>query len=177
MQTKLISKDETYWKVLNCALDLEIKKGHLKWSLSDLSRKSQITRSLIYYYFGRSKLALLEEAVSIIGQELIGVGDERMEMWRQGQLLESLLAARKIAEEAPNICVFYITYRDRNNSLGLRLKKLEKDFYQKMRSFKPEISRELSNTLFALYFGIIFSPNVGPKEIECFVHLVANLVV
>ena len=52
-------KDETYWKILDAVIALEIRRGHQKWTISELSRLSGITRTLIYYYFGKSKLEIL----------------------------------------------------------------------------------------------------------------------
>ena len=56
------SKEEIYFMVLNAILKMEIAKGHLKWTLSDISRESKVTRSLIYYYFGKEKKAVLATA-------------------------------------------------------------------------------------------------------------------
>ena len=104
-------KDESYWIILSSAMDLDVKKGHLKWTMSDLSRKSKITRSLIYYYFGREKAEILEEAVKLIGHELAGLNEERLEMWKRGEFLDSLLAAREIIEKAPTNDVVSISYQ------------------------------------------------------------------
>ncbi|TNF29269.1 MAG: TetR family transcriptional regulator, partial [Deltaproteobacteria bacterium] len=37
-------------------------KGHLEWRLSDIAKDADVTRSLIYYYFGKEKDLILEEA-------------------------------------------------------------------------------------------------------------------
>ena len=50
-----LSKDETFWSVLYSAIELDFKRGHLRGTMSELSRMSNVTRSLIYYYFGKSK--------------------------------------------------------------------------------------------------------------------------
>jgi AcrR family transcriptional regulator len=170
------SKDETYWKILNCALDLEVKKGHLKWTLSELSRHSGVTRSLIYYYFGRSHQRILEDAVSIMGQELIGLNDSRSKMWKERRWHESLTLARHTYEKAPNMCLFYMSHRNKANSIGIKLKELEKSFIQKIKKFKPELSHEMCNTIFAIFFGITFSPHVNNGEIECFAKMIDKIM-
>ena len=70
-------KDEAFWKILNAAIELDYKKGHLKWTMTELSRRSGVTRSLIYYYFGRQKAAILKEAVKIVGEEFVGLNERR----------------------------------------------------------------------------------------------------
>lgn len=56
-------KDETYYKICNSVLKLQVGKGHLKWKVSDIANDSGVTRSLIYYYFGKEKEVIFEEAV------------------------------------------------------------------------------------------------------------------
>lgn len=168
-------KDDIYWAVLNCALELEFKKGHLKWTMTELSRKSKITRSLIYYYFGRSKMDILQAAVSIIGEEFVGIGNDRLELWMNGKFEESLLEARQFYDKTPHLCAFYLNYRSKPNDIGHGLLKLEKSFIRKMKKFAPKASNEQINTMFAVYFGIAFSPNVGAAEIKIFSHFMTNI--
>ncbi len=56
-------KDETYYKICNAVLQLQVEKGDLKWRVSDIAKYSGVTRSLIYYYFGKEKEVIYEEAV------------------------------------------------------------------------------------------------------------------
>ena len=65
----------------------ELIKGHLKWSLSDISKHSGVTRSLIYYYMGKEKEQILEEAIRFMLELFFntnlekGIGvDARMEL-------------------------------------------------------------------------------------------------
>lgn len=56
------TKEEVYFLVCNAILKLEVSKGHLKWTISEVSRISKITRSLIYYYFGKEKKVIFTES-------------------------------------------------------------------------------------------------------------------
>ena len=168
-------KDDIYWKVLNCALELEFKKGHLKWTMTELSRKSEITRSLIYYYFGRSKMSILEAAVSIIGEEFIGMTEKRLELWKQGNYEEGLLETRGIYEKMPYLCAFSLNYRGRPNEIGEALDKVEKTFMRRLQQNAPNATKAQINALYAAYFGITFSPNVGPEEIKIFAGFMKDL--
>lgn len=49
------SKEEVYFKICNAVLKLEVVKGNLAQKISDISKESGVTRSLIYYYFGKEK--------------------------------------------------------------------------------------------------------------------------
>ena len=162
------SKDEIYWTVLNCALELEFKKGHLKWTMTELSRKSKITRSLIYYYFGREKMDILQAAIAVIGEEFVGVTEKRIELWRNGDFEAGLTEARRIYEKMPHLCAFYLTYRNRPNVIGEALTKIDQAFKRKLAIIAPNATEAQINTLFAVYFGIGWSPYVGPEEIKIF---------
>lgn len=151
-------KDQTYWKVLSAAIELDFRKGHLKWTLSELSRKSRVTRSLIYYYFGRSKMSILEEAIKIIGDELVGLNERRMDLWKNGQLAESLLEARSFNIKAPFISSFVMAHIRAQNPIGERLRDIEKMFIRKIQKFFPHLSQSELKTVYAMYWGAVFCP-------------------
>lgn len=176
MSEKKPTKDETYWRVLNCAVELEMTKGHLKWTMTELSRKSKVTRSLVYYYFGRSKIEIIEAAVSIIGEEFAGLSEKRMKMWEEGRFEESLIEAREFHDKAPHLCAYYITFRDKKNDVGKSLIKLENTFRRKLKKFMPRATDEQANTIFAVYFGMVYAPNVSEKEIKIFMPVMQGLI-
>ncbi len=168
-------KDDIYWAVLNCALELEIKKGHLKWTMTELARKSKITRSLIYYYFGRSKMDIVKAAITIIGEEVAGMKSERIEMWKRGEFVESMMEARKYYDRMPYLCSFYLKYREYPNDLGQALLEMEKSFIKKVRTFAPKATPEQANAMFAAYFGFAFAPNIGNGEIKIFGEMITGI--
>lgn len=139
-------------------MELDFRKGHMKWTMSELSRKSGITRSLIYYHFGRSKSGILEEAVRMIGEEFMGLNTARMEMWQSGRMVDSLKAARNIAKTSPHVGQFYLAHRDRSTEIGAALRKLERDYVKKLGIFFPRANESGLRTLFTVFFGMCFSP-------------------
>ena len=140
MKAEKNSKDKVYWSILNSAIELDIKKGHLKWTLSDLSRKSDITRSLIYYYFGKGKKNILTEAIKIIGEEIIGLNEERMKLWETGQLVESMKKARELNDKAPYIPLFILENQNKQNDIGETLREIQNNFIKKLKHFFPGLS-------------------------------------
>ncbi len=159
-------RDQTFWKVLNAALDLDFRKGHLKWTLSELSRKSAITRSLIYYHFGRSKLAILQEAVRVIGEELIGVDPERIEQWRTGNWKSSVMHSRELLVQSPSLANFYLLHRSRPTEIGEGIRKLEDDYMKKLKIIFPQLAAPAHHALFAFFFGVTFAPNVDEAAVD-----------
>lgn len=159
-------KDEAYWKILSAAIELDFRRGHLKWTLSELSRKSRVTRSLIYYYFGRSKLGILREAVRLIGEELGGLSPRRQAMWERGEFYQSMLESRKISEKAPYLGIFYLKHHNAPTEVGEALREVETNFYQRLARQFPKGTRDQLETLFALYWGGCFAPGISEDALK-----------
>ena len=151
--------DENYWKILNAALELDVKKGHLKWTVSDLSRKSDITRSLIYYYFGRSKAGILNEAIKLIGSELTGLTPEREEMWGMGDFISSMTKARNTYENAPYLSIFIAEHIHRDTELGEMIRKHQNAFLKKIERHYKTSDKSVRNAIFGIYWGMLFAPH------------------
>ena len=173
-ETAHSEKDEAFWKILSVAIKLDVKKGHLKWTLSELSRKSGITRSLIYYYFGRSKQDILKEAVKLIGEEFVGLGRHRFVLWEKGQLIESMLLTRAFIEKAPYVGQFLSEHRERSTELGEALRNVEEKFLNKLRTFFPLATEDQILTVFSIYWGMCFSPRMTEASIEIIVGIMTS---
>ncbi|MBT4762703.1 MAG: TetR/AcrR family transcriptional regulator [Bdellovibrionaceae bacterium] len=170
------NKDKVYWQILNAALELDCKKGHLKWTLTELSKKAKVTRSLIYYYFGRSKATILTEAVKLIGSEFIGLSKERMELWRTGRLKESMLRTREFVDRMPYLCNFIMDHRTSQSEIGLTVGRMEKRFIKKLADFNTHLDKDEINALFAIYWGMCFAPNVRPRAMIKCINLVNSFI-
>src|SRR4051812_25454632 len=107
-QTK---KDDAYWKILNAAIALDFRKGHQKWTLSELSRTTGITRSLIYYYFGKDRGSILNEAIRLLGEDFFGFTTAKLKLWSEGKVAEAVLTTRKAMEFSPALPAFYLAHR------------------------------------------------------------------
>ena len=151
-------RDETFWKVLSAAMELDFRKGHMKWTMSELSRRSGVTRSLIYYHFGRSKISILQEAVKVVGEDFVGLSANRLEMWSKGRMVDSLKSAREMARSAPHIGQFYLTHRDRPTEIGEALRRIEQVYLKKLGTFYPSLSETDLRALYTVFFGTCFAP-------------------
>lgn len=171
LEFKKNSKDDSFWKILSAAIELDVKKGHLKWTLSDLSRKSGITRSLIYYYFGRSKVSILREAVNMIGEDLCGLSEERTQLWKEGRLLESMQQARLVYEKAPYIGTFMLEHLQQDNEIGESLRQTQNAFLQKIKTFFPSASSTEIKAVFTIYWGLNFAPDVDDGVIHIVIEM------
>lgn len=156
-------KDEKYWKILNCAVRLDVQKGHLRWTMAELSRASGIGRTLIYYYFGKSKQQIIQTALNIVTDEVFGLSAERLKLWQDGQIAESIIKSRELIEQAPQLREFYFHWRFTAGEIREHLVKTEKRYLQKLKMVKSEVEPEV---LFAFLFGLVMHPTVSREAIE-----------
>jgi AcrR family transcriptional regulator len=171
MAAPLRQKDQIYWKILNAAVALDIRKGHLKWSMSELSRAARVTRPLIYYYFGKSKLGILQEAVALFGAEFSGATPKRQEDWRQGRIAETLLDSRRILKASPELLPFYLLNRARGNALSRELKAREKVFRGKISEYFPHLPEAEADAACAAVWGLVFTPELPEAAMHAAVRL------
>lgn len=164
--SELNSKDRTYWTVLQTAIDLDSRKGHLKWTISDLSRASGITRSLIYYYFGREKEKILYEAVRLVGEDLFGLSESRRILWSRGEIAESIWRSREVFLAQPLMQSFYFAQRSRETSIGEEIRELEKKHFDKLRNYFPSLNSSEYQQCIAVIIGLVFAPGIDRQAVD-----------
>lgn len=164
-----IKKNDTFWLVLNCAITLDFERGHQRWTISDLSRKSRVTRSLIYYYLGKSRSQILIEAIKLIGNEIFGFHEREQNMWREGKITESIIAASEIINKYPHLGAFYFTHRLRSSEIGRLIQSMEKEYLNKLRIFFPDAEQGHLMALFAMFVGFTLIPNIKQESMQLLV--------
>ncbi len=159
-------KDQVYWTILNAALVLDFRKGHQKWTLSELSRTTGVTRSLIYYYFGKDRMSILQEAIRFIGEEFFGLTPKRLQLWKDGKIATAVLITRAAIEQTPALGAFYLAHRFRPTELGESFRKLENQYVKKLSGFFPKLGPDQIRALYGLMFGLVFAPNLTEAAID-----------
>lgn len=154
------SKDEIFWAIFDAVIKLDITKGHMGWSISDIARTSGISRPLIYYYFGKSKENIMQTAVDYLGKEYFGLSDERMDLWKNRNIFESVSRSRKLWQKSPYSYSFYVMRRDLQNPVGETIRDLEKKYEEKLKMFYPHATRDMHDTVTAVIFGLAVSPTL-----------------
>lgn len=158
--------DNQYWRVLDCVLRLEVCKGHHRWTMSELSRLSGVSRTLIYYYFGKSKPKIVQAAVKVLGDEFFGLKPERMKLWQEGRIRDSIMMTRELIKKAPHMPEFYFHWRHQTSEVGTELLEIESKYLDKLRRLRPELSVVQRRALFAVFFGLALAPTADPDSID-----------
>jgi len=169
-------KDDVFWRILNTAIELDFAKGHLRWSMSELSRKSKVTRSLIYYYFGKSKESILQEGVKLIGEEFFGLTPSRLDLWKKGDIGASVLQTKRLIEKSPHITSFYLVHRQSQNGIGERIRSLETEYKKKIKKFFHEVSTPYQEVLFGLLMGMVITPNLSDESVNKAIQVIGQVL-
>lgn len=173
---KKIDKNEIFTAVFVAVFKLDLLKGYMKWTLTDLSRHSKVSRTLIYYYFGKSKESIMNSAVEILGKEYFGLNDERMNLWRDGNIYESVRRSRALWQASPHVYSFYILRREQDNPVGERLRELERLYEKKLQGFYPGISKAMQDATRATLIGLAVSPSLSEEGLRYSIDLVRKLL-
>lgn len=160
---KKVDKERIYREIVAAAIALDLKCGHLKWTMTRLARRSGVSRPLIYYYFGKSKARILLEATKIFGGELAGFTAEKTNYWETGRIDLALAESRKLLSEIPGIAGWYYLQRDGATEVGEAIRKIEAEHLKKIRKYLPHVGEAGARAIFALFFGVSFSPIAGPE--------------
>jgi hypothetical protein len=159
------SKDDVYKAVLNAAIELDIQVGHLKWTYTVLSKKSDISRTLIYYYFGKEKINILKEACLLFGNEFSGNGEERMNAWKEGKVDIGLNKTRALVKDYPYLIAFYFLYRTQENDIGVLIRDFEQEGFNKRKHFYPDLSDQQLRVMYSFHLGLVSFPNLEDADV------------
>lgn len=168
------SKDQTYWSILNAAIALDIQKGHLNWTMSELARKSGIKRTLIYYYFGKEKIDILLEACHLFGKIYAGTSDSQKKFFQNNDFFEGLKYTKEILKECPALPVFYFTNRNQDNELS----RLIKYYHQQGINTRCEYLNGdtlLAKAIFAFQMGLVLFDDTSLDDLESLSKYVSRL--
>jgi len=154
----MADKNKKTWKIVNTVLALEVSKGHLKWKVSDLSRLTGVNRSLIYYHLGKTKKEIFHTCFEKIADEFYGLSEERLQMVRNGRLLDCTKLSQQMFNEHPEFMIFYFKWRMKKSPIQQVLIKIEERYQKKLKSIFPSLSEKEIVSLHGLLQGLVTSP-------------------
>ncbi|HLE12790.1 MAG: hypothetical protein A2504_09440 [Bdellovibrionales bacterium RIFOXYD12_FULL_39_22] len=159
-------KDKTYWQILDAAVSLDMKVGHLKWTIASLAKQAKVSRPLIYHYFGRSKENILLESICYFNKYILGTSPEQMKEWENHNITPSIKIARELLDKIPAIIPFYYINRTKDNAIGRALREQRAILFKKLKHFFPQLEMIKIQVIKAMLFGIIFYPELPVSVVE-----------
>ena len=160
------SKEDYIENIMEAVIELEMTKGHLKWRMSDLSRLSGVTRSLLYYYFGKNKKNIFKESVNFYIGKFLDFRVDRAEKIRKGEIVELISLARTRLRKNPYFLQFYAKHRLEETEVSALFQKAENQYFENLRETLPARWRSLARILWALVFGLAVQPSLSEEELK-----------
>lgn len=163
-ETDKPKKDDVFYSICHTVLKLEVGKGNLKWTVSDISKESGVTRSLIYYYFGKEKEVILEEAYRYML-------DTMFNLKREGSLgiKQRMRLTLERLQEMPYLFVLYYLKKNSDSQIGELIRKAEQMLMENFKKDYPEMPEDEILRIFLLELGCIayqVSPDVSDSVFE-----------
>jgi len=154
-------KSETLQILANAVLALEIKRGHLRWKVTELNAATGFSRTTIYQYLGDSKEEMLRSALRLFLDWFYGPRDARGPVdWRK-QIAE----VRKFLLANPAPILFYQKWRASPGTWPqAALRESEQAFREKLGALYPHLTPAQILIVHALLHGLVTAPFVSPRQ-------------
>ena len=157
---------QQYQKLLLTVIHLEVRKGHLRWTVSELSRLTKVSRPLIYYYLGKTKKEIFKAALLILAKEFYGISDERKELKKKGGRLASLKASRELAMGNPNVVSFFYANRMEKNWVQPELLEMEETYVRRVNEDLAELDPGMQVLVKVISHGLVTCPFLTSEDVE-----------
>jgi len=157
------SKEEIYFAVCNAILKMEIAKGHLKWTLSDISRESKVTRSLLYYYFGKEKKAVLEVAYQFVVSHFYNI-----DRTKTVSLRERLAQVLRDLKNMPYLIILFYMAKGEDSEFGRIIRKKEAELLLALKFEFPHLTEMQILEVYLLELGAMLYHLPPSKAKELF---------
>ncbi len=157
------TKDDTYFKICNAVTKLEVSKGHLAWRLSDIAKEANVTRSLIYYYFGKEKEVILEEAFRFMLDLFFNL-DRKDSVGVKERIKHVSAQIRSM----PWIFILFYLQKDTDSEIGRLIRAAESKLLDIFESDFPDKTREELLKLYVLELGCVTFKTLAPEQIDHF---------
>jgi len=156
------NKNKSLTQLSDAVFFLEESKGHLKWKVTDLSRKSKLSRSLIYQYLGSSKKEILVSAFGNFIADFYGFENsgKAISFWEQIKI------ARQRMIQNPEAIIFYQKWRTKDSWLRNEFIQIEKKFQARLKKAFPHLTELQVISLHASIHGIVTAPFLDPEQAQ-----------
>jgi AcrR family transcriptional regulator len=158
----VLSKDETYKRIFQSVLRLDVSRGHLKWSISEVARASGITRSLIYYYLGKDKKTIFEEAASFVAQKVFSLDGEADSL----PIVERIHNILMRFQKEPHLFTLFYLNRGASNEIGRKIRVVEKQLLKKLKVEFPQLNNRQTMLVYIMELGAIAYQDLKKEDLE-----------
>jgi len=166
----MTKKEIVFKNATAIVFDLELSEGHLRWKVTELAKRSGVSRALIYKYLGSSKEEIIINSIEIVSSLIQGYSSpSRDEHWEKGKQELSIIESYEISRNYQSAMAFYFYWSSKKNSpyRGIFLKN-EKRIRKRLERLYPnkDSSDPKILTIRFLLAGYLNQPFTNKKEIK-----------
>lgn len=148
-------------RVFETVLKLEVNKGHLKWTISDLARFSEQTRTSIYYHHGKDQNVILHEAWEYMLQTMFVLN--ATESLGIRKRLKDVI---KTINEHPYLFVLFFLEKRKDSEIGNLIRTSEKKLINNLKNLYPKYSETDILKIYLCELGAIAYQELDNKNLE-----------
>jgi hypothetical protein len=164
----VMKKDQKLEKILDQVFSLEVTKGHLKWSVSDLARLTCVSRPLIYYHLGKTKTEILENSIDLVSKKFYGLYGERPGQARgtNEYFANEMVETYRWLSKVPSLTIFYLKCRMTKSPIQKKLVGIEHIFQKKLARYFPSLDKNQISALHSVLHGIVSAPFASEESVR-----------
>ena len=148
-------------------IELEMRLGHLRWSITMLAKSARVSRSLVYYYFGKTKSEILILALTELVEEFYGLSASRADL----PLVDSLVLTHRMYKQNPKLAAYFHHWRQSQNELAKVFIEVEKKYEGKLRALFVKATPDQIRGLHSIFHGLVTAPYLERSSIEAALNL------
>lgn len=152
-------KEEVFFRICNSVLKKEVEKGHLQWTISDVARDADVTRSLVYYYFGKEKEKVFTEAWKYMVSMFFNFSEEGRTLPINQRMFNILNSMKRM----PYLFILFFLQKANKTEIGGEIAKAEEQLMAVFQAEYPSYSRTEILRLYLLELGAI-AFNLEPED-------------
>lgn len=165
-----LALEQVQEKIIQSVLHLDVQKGHLKWTVQQVSANAGCSRSLVYYHFGRTKKKILLNCLELLSLEFYGFTSERQSL-PIVSLVESLCQTHRLYQSTPNIAIFYQKWRHIPSEICDKYLEFENRYDAKLVRLFPKANANQRAAIHAIFHGIVTAPFITEEGIAAAVQM------
>lgn len=156
------SKSATKYQIAICTIVLDINSGHLKWQIAELARKAGVSRTIIYRYFGGSKIEILRKSIHIFYEHNYNLEDYST----LDQLPAFIIKVQQTMCHYPDVNRFYLKWRFLEAPLKAEFLAIEDTFYRKLKKLFPACPDQQILAIQLCIYAMTTAPFLSSKDIH-----------
>ncbi len=173
----MAQQQDDFLRILQNFIRLEVKKGHLKWKITDLAKQAGVARTSIYYHFGKSRAEMIKTAVDVLMTKVMGLDPNDVKLWASGRYSEAVIFSKEMVEECPEMIQFYYFWKNNpGTEIEQRIRSYEASYIRKLQKTFPQLSDEMAEVIYTFLQSLVFQTLIQEKHIQLGVPLLLKML-